>query len=211
LFNPARRSAEWRARLTDGQAEAPLLLYVGRLAPEKRVHWLKPVLEALPGVRLAIVGDGPERSNLEKLFAGLPAKFMGYLRGQDLAHAYAAADVFAFPSANETLGNVVLEAMASGLPVIAPRSGGVLDHVLDGQTGRLFAPEAQAELTALAASLTADPAAARTLGQAGRAHAECNTWPVVFDRLLDDYQILLSARPRRRRLTTLLRSQSVLP
>lgn len=211
LFNPAQRSAEWRARLSGGHPEAPLLLYVGRLAPEKRIHWLKPVVEAIPGARLAIVGDGPERANLEKLYAGMPVTFMGYLRGQALAQAYAAADVFAFPAANETLGNVVLEAMASGLPVIAPQSGGVLDHVADHQTGRLFSPEAQPELIALAQHLVANPATARAYGQAGRAHAEHNTWPMVFDRLLDDYRKLLSSRRPRRRLAALRRSQSMSP
>ncbi|MCX7841324.1 MAG: glycosyltransferase family 1 protein, partial [Anaerolineae bacterium] len=125
-YRPDRRSSEWRWRLSGGHPAAPLLLYVGRLAPEKRVEWLWSVLHALPQARLAIVGDGPLRPSLEKLFAGTPTVFTGYLRGDDLANAYAAADVFVFPSPNETLGNVVLEAMASGLPVVAPRSGGLL-------------------------------------------------------------------------------------
>ena len=210
LFHPARRSAEWRSRLSGGRPEAPLLLYVGRLAREKRVRWLGPVIEALPGARLAIVGDGPERGNLEKLFASQAVNFLGYLRGQALAQAYAAADIFVFPAANETLGNVVLEAMASGLPVIAPASGGVLDHVVDGQTGRLFAPEAQPELIAHAQDLTMDPATARALGHGGRAHAEKNTWPMVFDRLLDDYQkVLRRAHPHR--LARLSPSRTVTP
>jgi glycosyltransferase involved in cell wall biosynthesis len=74
--------------------------------------------------RLAIVGDGPAREELEASFVGTNTVFTGFLRGDDLARVYAAADLFTFPSANETLGNVVLEAMASGLPVVAPRSGG---------------------------------------------------------------------------------------
>ena len=137
-FTPAKRRDDWRSRLTGAQPGAPLLLYVGRLAAEKRVDWLRTVLANLPGTHLAVVGDGPLRSELEKAFADLPVVFTGYLQGEDLACAYAAADVFAFPSANETFGNVVLEAMASGLPVIAPRSGGLIDHVQHGHNGLLF-------------------------------------------------------------------------
>jgi glycosyltransferase involved in cell wall biosynthesis len=123
-FHPGHRSAEWRGRLSGGHPDAPLLLFVSRLSPEKRVEWLHPVLNALPGARLAIVGDGPLRPALERTFADTPTVFTGYLHGRDLASAYAAADIFVFPAANETFGNVVLEAMASGLPVVAARAGG---------------------------------------------------------------------------------------
>ncbi len=129
-FSPVRRRREWRIRLCGGdpsEAERPLLIYVGRLAAEKRVDWLCPLIEALPGVRLAIVGDGPMRRSLEEHFAGTPTVFTGFLRGDDLAHAYASADLFVFPSASETFGNVVLEAMASGRPAIATRWSGPLD------------------------------------------------------------------------------------
>ena len=125
LFHPSRRRHTWRMRLSEGEPERPLLLYVGRLSPEKRIDWLKPMLQAVPEARLAIVGDGPMRPVLESMFAGHPVRFTGYLTGDELADAYAAADVFVFPSHSETFGNVVLEAMASGLPVVAARSGGV--------------------------------------------------------------------------------------
>jgi glycosyltransferase involved in cell wall biosynthesis len=138
LFTPHRKNAEMRSRLSDGNSDRPLLMYVGRLAMEKRVDWLLPVLYANPGARLAIVGDGPARAKLQELFTNEPVFFTGYLRGIDLAAAYASADWFVFPSANETFGNVVLEAMASGLPVIAADTGGQVDQIYHGRNGLLF-------------------------------------------------------------------------
>jgi len=190
-FHPARRSAAWRHRLSQGHPDAPLLLYVGRLSPEKRVDWLQSVLTDLPEVRLALVGDGPARPTLERLFDRSRVVFTGYLRGDDLANAYAAADIFVFPAANETFGNVVLEAMASGLPVVAARSGGPLDSVVEGETGLLFAPQDDAALRAAVRQMVHNPTLASQLGRAGRARAQRLTWSGVLDRLADDYFALL--------------------
>ncbi|HHY56518.1 MAG TPA: glycosyltransferase family 1 protein [Chloroflexi bacterium] len=194
LFHPDRRSAAWRRRLTDDNVDSPLLLYVGRLSPEKRVDWLASVLDALPHARLAIVGDGPMRPQLERVFAHRPVHFTGYLRGADLAAAYASADLFVFPAANETLGNVVLEAMASGLPVVAPHAGGLLDYVVDGETGLLFAPESQASLVAAVQRLLDSPTTAHTLGVNGRSRMLDNSWERVHDTLLDQYSHLVHHR-----------------
>ena len=128
-------------RLTEGHPEDPLLLYVGRLSPEKDIEQCRPVLEAIPGLRLALVGDGPHRPKLEQHFAGTPTHFAGYLRGAELAAAFASADVFFLPSRTETLGLVLLEAMASGCPVVAAAEGGIVDVVQDGVTGHLFDPK----------------------------------------------------------------------
>ncbi|MFN8482282.1 MAG: glycosyltransferase family 1 protein [Anaerolineae bacterium] len=196
-FHPGKRTEEWRRRLTQDDPDAPLLLYVGRLSVEKRVDLLRPVLDALPHARLAVVGDGPSRPALESLFAGARAVFTGYLLGEDLANAYAAADVFVFPSANETLGNVVLEAMASGLPVVAPASGGVLEHVISDANGLLFARDDVAGLVSAVRQLTADPAYAAALGVNGRERATRQTWPTILDGLLDDYQAVLERPPLR--------------
>jgi glycosyltransferase involved in cell wall biosynthesis len=190
-FAPARRTVEWRSRLSGGDVDAPLLLSVGRLSPEKRVGWLKPVLEALPGTRLAIVGDGPQRGELEMMFAGTPAVFTGYLVGDELASAYAAADAFIFPAANETFGNVALEAMASGLPVVAARAGGPLDIVVDGETGLFFEPESPESLLAVVRRLVFDPVYAHQLAVAARRQAEARSWEVVLDGLLSNYRDLL--------------------
>jgi len=193
-FSPRFRSEAWRLRLSGGCPELPLLLYVGRLATEKRVEWLRPIFAWLPEVRLAIVGDGPRRTELEDLFAHTPTVFTGYLHGEDLARAYASADLFVFPSANETFGNVVLEAMASGLPVIAPRSGGPVDHVIDGVNGFLFDSDDGADLVALLRWLVSDSSCARQLGGSARAYAESQSWEVILDELLEAYTTLLDGR-----------------
>ncbi len=198
-FSPQRYSRAWRARLSGGDIHAPLLLYVGRLAAEKRVEWLYPLIEALPGVRLAIVGDGPLRSALEDLFADTPTVFTGYLRGDDLAHAYASADLFVFPSASETFGNVILEAMASGVPVIAPRAGGPVDHVRDGYTGFLFDPDDLAEMVALAKWLAWNPEHTRRLGENARAYAQSQSWEEILDGLLAEYKSVIQHHDNSRR------------
>jgi len=191
-FHPSYRTHSWRMQLTGGDPCASLLLFVGRLSPEKRVEWLRPVLEALPQARLAIVGDGPARSSLEQHFTGTPTVFTGYLQGDDLAGAYAAADVFVFPAANETFGNVVLEAMASSLPVVAARAGGPLDVVVEGVTGLLFDPNDPGALVDAVRRLVDDSTYARQLGSGGRARAKARDWSTVLDGLLDDYATLIS-------------------
>lgn len=211
LFQPARRSPEWRERLSGGQPRAPLLLYVGRLSVEKRVSWLRPLLEAIPGVRLALVGDGPARAALEKLFAGTPTTFTGYLRGEALAAAYASADIFVFPAMNETLGNVVLEAMASGLPVVAPRSGGLLDHLTHGYNGLLFEPHEPDDLAASVSQLVRYPEHARRLGAAGRVHAEARRWDVILDGLLEEYAAVIQRHARMQRAQRVRRIAPVFP
>lgn len=196
LFHPRHADPGWRERLSGGHPDAPLLVTVGRLSPEKRVSILRSVVEALPDVRLAIVGDGPERWMLEQQFAGTPAVFTGYLRGADLAAAYASADIFVLTSANETFGNVVLEAMASGLPVVVPHTGGQVDYVRDGVNGLVYNAEDVASLIAQVARLIGEPPLARRLGAAGRAYAETQTWEQVLDRLIADWATLISpARP----------------
>ncbi len=140
MFVPELASREMRSRLSENNPDSPLLLYVGRLGAEKEIERIKPVLAAIPDARLALVGDGPHRQTLEQYFAGTPTNFVGYLKGQELATAYASADAFIFPSRTETLGLVLLEAMAAGTPVVAARSGGIPDIVTDGVNGYLFDP-----------------------------------------------------------------------
>lgn len=194
-FAPRRASAVWRDRLTDGHPDAPLIVTVSRMAPEKRLAMLRPVIDALPAARLAIVGDGPMRWLLESQFAGTPTVFTGYLRGADLAAAYASANIFVLTGANETFGNVVLEAMASGLPVVAPDTGGQVDHVQHEVNGLIYAAEDSDALVAAAARLVADLPLARRLGVAGRAYAEGQRWERILDGLVQDWQAII---PRRR-------------
>ncbi len=141
-FHPGLASPQRRQHLFGPHQDGdPLLLYVGRLSAEKQIEAIRPVLAALPRSRLALVGDGPHRQQLEKTFAGTATRFVGYLRGEDLAGAYASADAFLFPSSTETLGLVLLEAMAAGCPVVAANRGGIPDIVTDGENGCLYDPD----------------------------------------------------------------------
>lgn len=141
-FNPDKRSLEMRQRMLNGQPDDNLIvLYVGRLANEKRVDLLEEVID-LDGVRVVIVGDGSTRAELQDQF-GDRVTFMGFLKGEDLAQAYASADLFGFTGTNEVAGQVVKEAMASGLPVLVPNAGGIVDYVLDGINGYICQTEAR--------------------------------------------------------------------
>lgn len=140
LFRPERASRAMRERLSDGHPDAPLLVYAGRLGAEKGLELFPELLPQLPEARLALVGDGPQRPLLEQRLATLPVHFGGYLRGEELASAVASADVFVFPSQTDTLGLVLLEAMAAGTPVVAAAGGGVPEVVRDGLNGLLFQP-----------------------------------------------------------------------
>ncbi|OCR00680.1 glycosyl transferase [Oscillatoriales cyanobacterium USR001] len=198
MYQPHFTSMEMRDRLTQGHPESPLLLYVGRLGAEKEIDRIKPVLESIPNARLALVGDGPHRQNLEQYFAGTPTYFVGYLRGRELASAYASADAFIFPSRTETLGLVLLEAMAAGTPVVAARSGGIPDIVTDGVNGYLFDPTDEEGAIAAAQRLFAHPSERETLRHNARIEAERWGWAAATNQLRRYYQsvVLAEALPK---------------
>ena len=131
VFNPKFKSAEMREKMSNGHPEAPLLTYVGRLGSEKRLADFVYILKEIPEARLALVGGGPSEEELEELFEkeglGDRVKFMGMMSGDALSQAYASASMFVMPSESETLGFVVIEAMSSGIPVVAVRAGGIPD------------------------------------------------------------------------------------
>jgi glycosyltransferase involved in cell wall biosynthesis len=185
-FHPDRGSEAMRARLTGGHPESPLLVYVGRLSAEKDIERLKPILEGLPGARLALIGDGPNRKALEEHFAGLPVYMAGFLRGEELAAAYASSDVFVMPSRTETLGLVVLEAMSSGLAVVGARAGGVPEMIVDGVTGTLFDTESEA-IEAIR-SLLQCPEKRHSAGMAARTHAAEHSWKAATVQLVEHYK-----------------------
>ncbi|MEH1813643.1 MAG: glycosyltransferase family 1 protein [Nostoc sp.] len=189
LFHPDLASVEMRSRLSKNHPESPLLLYVGRLSAEKEIERIKPILEAIPEARLALVGDGPHREALQKHFAGTNTYFVGYLMGQELGSAFASADAFIFPSRTETLGLVLLEAMAAGCPVVAARSGGIPDIVTDGVNGYLFEPTADVQ-GAIAATvrLLEQKQQRDIIRQNARQEAESWGWAAATRQLQDYYQ-----------------------
>ncbi|KAG2496158.1 hypothetical protein HYH03_005760 [Edaphochlamys debaryana] len=176
-FHPRFRSDAMRSRLTGGRPERPVLLYVGRLGFEKNLAFLRPLLDANPGCSLAFVGDGPARQELQRVYAGTETTFLGTLHGEELSAAYASADVFMMPSESETLGFVVLEAMASELPVVAVRAGGIPDIIRpqdNGVTGFLYESGDVARASELVASLAADKGLRTRVGT--RARQEVSKW-----------------------------------
>lgn len=193
-FHPRLADPEMRRRLSAGHPEDMILLYVGRLASEKQIDHIRPVLERVPGARLAIVGDGPARAELEAYFAGTPTTFMGYLTGDELWSAYASADIFVFPSAMETFGLVLIEAMAAGLPVVTSRVGGVDDMVRTGVNGYTFNTGDVRGLIDGVRAVLSDPSKRRVMGRNARLFAETQSWPVMMDELITCYGDLIAGR-----------------
>ena len=194
MFQPHLASNTMRSRLSQGNPEAPLLIYVGRVSAEKQIEDIKPVLEAIPNAHLAIVGNGPNRAALESHFAGTQTHFVGYLQGLELASAYASADAFIFPSQTETLGLVLLEAMAAGCPVVAVASGGIPDIVTDGVNGYLFAPnDVEGAVRATESILKATPEDRDRLRKQARLEAEKWGWAAATAKLKLYYQSILDS------------------
>ncbi|MFM8967016.1 MAG: glycosyltransferase family 4 protein [Vulcanococcus sp.] len=201
LFRPELRNQAMRDRLLGGRSDTgKLLLYIGRLSAEKQIERIRPVLDALPDARLALVGDGPYRQQLETLFAGSAAHFVGYLAGDELASAYASADAFLFPSSTETLGLVLLEAMAAGCPVVGANRGGIPDIVSDGENGCLYEPDGPdggaGSLTAAALRLLGDPEQRQQLRRKARQEAERWGWAGATEQLRRYYRQVLSGAPQ---------------
>lgn len=192
LFHPRKASREMRARLTAGHPEDKLLVYIGRLSVEKEIERCRQVLEGLPGVRLALVGNGPLRKKLEEHFAETPTHFAGFMEGEELAAAFASADAFILPSRTETLGLVLLEAMAAGCPVVAPLAGGTSDVVQDGVTGFLYDPASPTGAVEAARKLLFDAELRAEMGRKARDDAENWSWGAATFQLEQYYRRVLA-------------------
>ncbi|GAA1670479.1 glycosyltransferase family 1 protein [Fodinicola feengrottensis] len=189
-FSPEHRSQALRRELAPG---GELLVgYVGRLAAEKHLELLEPVT-LLPGVRVVIVGDGPARKALEHRMP--QATFRGELRGADLSAAYASLDLFVHTGANETFCQSVQEALAAGVPAVAPAAGGPLDLVKDGQTGLLVRPDDPAELVTAVSALVADRTRLARFAAGTRASVLHRTWSSVNAALVQHYLAVRHAGP----------------
>ncbi|OGU07756.1 MAG: hypothetical protein A2W29_09735 [Gemmatimonadetes bacterium RBG_16_66_8] len=196
-FNPGHRSEAIRQR--HGSPDAVHLLYVGRFAPEKDLPVLfnayRDVAARRPdAVRLVLVGDGAR--TMETLAqAPADATATGYLDGEALSGAYASADVFVFPSRVETQGNVVLEAMASGLPVVGMREGGTLENVRDGLNGLLCEPGDAGSFASAIVRLVDDKDLRCRLGTNARSWAEQRRWEASLAPLIAGYEEAVRLHP----------------
>ncbi|WP_147805042.1 glycosyltransferase family 4 protein [Alkalicoccus halolimnae] len=191
-FHPGNYSQEMRERLTNEKTDKKLLLFVGRLAPEKDIEKLRAVFDQSDDFCLAIVGDGPHRSVLENKFSGTDTVFTGFLHGEELAGAYASADAFVFPSTTETLGLVLLEAMASGTPVIAADSGPTREQVEHEKTGLLYNPEVENHLVTTILRIK-EESFRTSLAEQAYSESQSVGWDAPSRQLLEFYEDTVSA------------------
>ena len=195
LFTPGRRAGAFRERYD--LAGKKLVLYVGRVAAEKDVGLLPEVMRrvqaAHPEATLVVTGDGPQLPQLREQ-APKGSVFIGFLRGEPLAEAYASSDLFLTPSSTETFGNVALEAMASGLPVVAANAGGFKTIVRHGTDGLLCAPHDAGAFADALSLLLARPELAAQMGEYALQTAKARSWDSVFSRLMEDYGEALQER-----------------
>ena len=199
LFQPERRSAALRAswlHASDNEDDKVILLYVGRISWEKNLRVLIQAYRQMDHTRchLVIVGQGPAYSEVEQELSQVPVTFTGYLSGEALASAYASADIFAFPSYTETFGQVVLEAMASGLPVVGVQSEGVCDLVQHTRTGLLLSAEQLSEEKQISGyrdyleRLIFNAEERMLMSAAAFSEALSHTWYEAMEHLMQGYQ-----------------------
>jgi sulfoquinovosyltransferase len=188
-----------RTRLSGGHHDAPLLVYVGRLGLEKKLANLRHVLDRNPGARLALVGEGPAEASLRQVFRGYPVHFAGQMSGDALSDAYASTDVFVMPSDSETLGFVVLEAMASAVPVGGVAKGGVQDLIEDGKNGFLVPYDSEMiDVSDRVKLLIEDKAMRDEMAAHARAWTERWSWRASASRLRNvQYRAAIALRKAR--------------
>jgi phosphatidylinositol alpha 1,6-mannosyltransferase len=188
MFDPGHRDTDLHAQLApNGEL---LVGYVGRLAPETELELLAHV-DRLAGVRLVIVGGGPEEERLRTLLPG--AAFLGVLHGEALSRAYATLDVFVHTGRHETYCQAAQEALASGVPVVAPRAGGPID-VVDADAGYLYQPGNGTELAAYVARLVDDPHLRTQVAATAHRSVRGRSWQAVNDRLVEHYREVCGSR-----------------
>jgi phosphatidylinositol alpha 1,6-mannosyltransferase len=194
-FHPEHRRPLLHRRLApDGEV---LIGYVGRLAREKQLHLLDH-LRDLPGARVVVVGDGPARRALQRRLPGV--SFLGFLQGAALSQAMASLDVFVHTGADETFCQSIQEALASGVPVVAPASGGPLDLVHHSDNGWLYPPTKPELMRAAVDSLVSDGTLRAAMAHRCRPSVERRTWETLGDELVGHYQRLTGTTHRTRQV-----------
>ena len=189
-FSPEKRDINLRCELLGDRPDRKLVGYVGRLANEKRIDDLA-TLDARDDIQLVIVGEGPARSRLERVLKN--ARFVGYQSGEDLARYYASLDIFVHTGKHETFCQSVQEALASGVPVIAPNFGGPTDLVKHGWTGYLIDTENSYSLNHAVNQILqlAEPA---LMGARARESVIERTWLSVNNQLISHYTDLIAVK-----------------
>jgi phosphatidylinositol alpha 1,6-mannosyltransferase len=191
LYHPDKRSETLRHVWTpDGELVAG---YVGRLAAEKDVHLLEH-LAGVPGLKVVIVGDGPEEGTLRRLLPD--AHFTGFLSGEPLASAFASLDVFVHTGRAETFGQTVQEALASGVPALVPAAGGPRDIIRHWHNGWQWDPESPSEMRTIMDRILASREHLPAISERARRSVAHRHWAALTDQILDHYieSIMLSAR-----------------
>ena len=197
IFDPARRDLEWRRSLGIGPDEVAIG-FLGRLVMEKGLDVFADIMaelrnRAVPH-KVLVVGEGPARAWFAERVP--EASFTGMLTHAELGRAVASMDVLLNPSVTETFGNVTLEAMASGVPVIAARATGSTSLVTEGQTGRLVEPGDVAAFSNALAAYIADPALRGAHGTAGEERSRAYSWDAINRAVADAYLRIIAERKR---------------
>lgn len=179
VFSPSKKDPDvWEKYGLDGEVK---FLYVGRLSREKNLELLaEAFMETVRrgfGADLVMVGDGPYRAELEKRLEGYPVLFTGFLEGEDLSVVYASSDVFVFPSLTDTFGNVMLEAQASGLPVIVSDKGGPQELMVKNETGFVISAGEKSSLVETLGLFLKDSQKRRVMGEKARRFVETKAIP----------------------------------
>jgi glycosyltransferase involved in cell wall biosynthesis len=195
LYDPSARCETLRESWC-GNASAPVVLYVGRIAQEKNlalaIRGYQEIKRSQPEARFLLVGDGPLREEIER--ANPSFIFTGFQRGADLARCYASADIFLFPSVTETFGNVLTEAMASGLACVAYDYAAAREYATDGANALLAAKDDEDGFIAAAGRLASDTELAAQLGAAARDLAMRLSWGAVVRSYLADTSAILQGQ-----------------
>ena len=185
-FNPSFKSHEMRLKMFNGHysPEKILLVSVGRLSPEKNFEFLLKILDRFPQTFLCIVGGGPYKESLEPLFPPDRAYFMGFLQGEELASAYASADYFVYASVSETFGQVYLEAMSSGVPVVSAEGKQMKEFFVNGVHGFTWKPN---DLESAVKALSNAINNREILAQNCRSNALNHSWSLAANQIADIY------------------------
>ena len=193
-FHPSHRNGffQKKFRIND---DIKKLIYVGRVSKEKNldilIHTFGKLCGERSGLHLIVVGDGPYLKNMKRAMKGLPVTFAGYLKGEELAQAYASSDIFIFPSTTDTFGNVVLEAQASGVPVIVTDQGGPAENLIPGETGFIVPAEDKEGFVNAAMKLIDNPMLLDTMKQNARKYTEGRSFESAYLKQWDMHYYFL--------------------